>query len=62
MMREFHGLPHLGKDLVGVTPEYLRESYGDGYVEFQRLREQYDPDGLFANDFVRRLFPGGQRA
>ncbi|MGE0227548.1 MAG: D-arabinono-1,4-lactone oxidase [Dehalococcoidia bacterium] len=57
MMREFNGLPHLGKDLVGVTPEYLRQVYGDGYVEFRRLREQYDPDGLFANDFVRRLFP-----
>jgi L-gulonolactone oxidase len=57
MMREFHGLPHLGKDLVGVTPEYLSESYGEGYAAFNRLRLQYDPEGVFANDFVRRLFP-----
>jgi L-gulonolactone oxidase len=57
MRNEFNGLPHLGKDLVGVTPEYLRQVYGDGYVEFKKLRERYDPDGVFANDFVRRLFP-----
>ncbi len=59
MQREFNGLPHLGKDLVGVTPEYLRRVHGEGYEEFKKLRERYDPDGLFANEFVRRLFPAG---
>lgn len=59
MRNRFHALPHLGKDLVGVTPEYMRESYGDGYVKFKALREQYDPDDMFANAFVKRLFPTG---
>jgi len=57
MMNECKGLPHLGKDLVGVTPEYLRQAYGEGYTAFKRLRERYDPEGVFTNDFVRRLFP-----
>ena len=57
IMDEFQGRPHLGKDLVGITPQYLRRVYGDGYVEFKRVLEQYDPDGLFANDFVRKMFP-----
>jgi L-gulonolactone oxidase len=57
MMEDFQGRPHLGKDLVGVTPDYLRRVYGDGYAEFKQVLEKYDPDGLFANDFVRKMFP-----
>jgi len=57
IMEEFQGRPHLGKDLVGVTPEYLQQVYGDGYREFKQVMEKYDPEGLFANDFVRKMFP-----
>lgn len=54
---ELGGRPHWGKEFE-ATPEYL-ESVFPRYRDFCELRAEMDPDGVFANDFVRKYFPGG---
>ncbi|GEE02637.1 putative oxidoreductase [Gordonia spumicola] len=51
---EYGGRPHWGKrhslsaaDLAGRYPEW---------DTFQEVRRAYDPDGVFANDHIRRIF------
>ena len=55
LMLDYKGRPHWGKSFTR-THEQIRELY-PAYDEFNRLREKCDPNGLFRNSFVDRVFP-----
>jgi len=51
---ELGGRPHWGKEFE-ATPDYLSSVF-PLFGRFSELRADMDPDGVFANDFVRRYF------
>ena len=54
------GAPHVGKHF---SPEIYKLSERPAWRDFDRLRKELDPDGLFENQFVKRLFAhSGQEA
>ena len=55
MMADFGGRPHWGKSFDRSAAE-LRELY-PAYDSFNALRRKYDPEGIFRNGFVDRVFP-----
>ena len=50
------GRPHWGKTFF-AEGDILREVFPH-FDDFAKVRERLDPDGVFVNDFVRRLFRG----
>jgi L-gulonolactone oxidase len=54
LMRDYGGRPHWGKTFHRTADE-LRELY-PRYDEFNRLRKECDPHGIFRNRFVERVF------
>ena len=56
-MKQLDGRPHWGKELT-CTPDEIRGMYphADDWV---KAVQEHDPDGVFANRFVARLFPRG---
>lgn len=59
IMDEYAGRPHWGKRHY-QTAESLRERYPQ-WDRFQAVRERLDPQGVFANDYTRRVLGGAQR-
>jgi len=55
LMSDFKGRPHWGKSF-SLDSERIRELY-PAYDNFNRLRRNCDPHGLFRNSFVDRVFP-----
>jgi L-gulonolactone oxidase len=55
LMRDYQGRPHWAKSFSRTADE-LRALY-PGYDAFNRLRQTCDPQGLFRNSFVDRVFP-----
>ena len=55
LMRDFEGRPHWGKTFSRTQTE-LRALY-PAYDAFNRLRRTCDPQGIFRNTFVDRVFP-----
>ena len=55
LMRDYQGRPHWGKSFTRSGQE-LRDLY-PAYETFNRLRQSCDPQGLFRNSFVDRVFP-----
>jgi L-gulonolactone oxidase len=55
LMLDYMGRPHWAKSFTR-THEQIRELY-PAYDEFNCLREKCDPNGLFRNSFVDRVFP-----
>jgi FAD/FMN-containing dehydrogenase len=54
------GAPHMGKHF---SPEIYKLSERTRWRDFDRLRKELDPNGLFENQFVKRLFAhSGQEA
>jgi L-gulonolactone oxidase len=53
IMDECGGRPHWGKRHY-QTAATLRDRYRD-WDRFQAIRRRLDPDGIFANDYVRRV-------
>jgi len=49
------GRPHWGKQF-SATAEHLRAAYPE-YDRFDALRRKVDPDGVFGNAFLERVFP-----
>jgi FAD/FMN-containing dehydrogenase len=47
------GAPHMGKHF---SPEMYRFSERTRWRDFDRLRKELDPNGLFENQFIKRLF------
>ncbi len=56
LMRDYQGRPHWAKSFT-LSGEELRDLY-PAYDAFNRLRQTCDPQGLFRNSFVDRVFPG----
>jgi sugar-1,4-lactone oxidase-like protein len=54
-MKELGGRPHWGKELR-CTPEEIRGMY-EHAEDFASTVRELDPDGVFTNPFVDRLFP-----
>jgi FAD/FMN-containing dehydrogenase len=52
------GAPHMGKHF---SPEIYKLSERTRWRDFDRLRKELDPNGLFENQFVRRLFAHSER-
>ena len=52
---DYEGRPHWGKSF-SRTHEEIRGLY-PAYDKFNHLRQSCDPDGLFRNSFVDRVFP-----
>ena len=48
------GKPHWGKTFN--TQTNFRLLYGENMQKFNAIREQMDPNGMFLNDFTRRVF------
>jgi len=55
LMQDYEGRPHWGKSFTRSHTE-LRKLY-PAYDAFDRLRRTFDPQGLFRNSFVDRVFP-----
>lgn len=55
LMLDYKGRPHWGKSF-SRTHEEIRELY-PAYDKFNNLRQSCDPNGLFRNSFVDRVFP-----
>jgi len=55
LMRDYQGRPHWGKTFHRTAGE-LRALYPQ-YDQFASLRRQLDPEGVFRNHFVDRVFP-----
>ncbi|MDP2311298.1 MAG: D-arabinono-1,4-lactone oxidase [Pseudomonadota bacterium] len=54
ILRAYGGQPHLGKKTTFTAGE-MRETYGERYVTFARLRGEQDPGGKFLNAFTERV-------
>lgn len=55
MMRDLEGRPHWGKH-YNLTRDQIAEMYGDNHERFVEIRREFDPDGIFLNNLLRRLF------
>lgn len=55
IMKELGGRPHWGKHFNATRAE-IEAMYPDTFGAFVQLRRSYDPDGVFLNSLLRRLF------
>ncbi|HSM03766.1 MAG TPA: Ca2+-dependent phosphoinositide-specific phospholipase C [Longimicrobiales bacterium] len=55
VFRELGGRPHWGKH-YNLTRQDLEGMYGDNHARFAEIRREMDPDGIFLNSFLERLF------
>ena len=53
IFRRYDGRPHWGK-LHSRTADELRPLYPE-WDRFQEIRRRWDPEGLFMNDYLRRV-------
>ena len=54
VLTRYGGRPHWGK-LHRTSPERLRDQFPD-YDSFRQIRRQFDPDGIFLNEYLAPLF------
>jgi nucleoside-diphosphate-sugar epimerase len=54
LMRRFHYRFHWGKE-APAGPEYIREEYAR-WDDFVRLRNEWDPTGMFSNGYLESFF------
>jgi L-gulonolactone oxidase len=59
LMRDYEGRPHWGKSFS--TPHDQIRALYPAYDAFNRLRQRCDPQGVFRNSFVDRVFPAGEQ-
>lgn len=55
LMLKFNGRPHWGK-LNYLTFDEAKKVYGQNFDKFLAVRKQLDSDGMFSNEFTRRVF------
>jgi L-gulonolactone oxidase len=55
IMKALGGRPHWGK-CFSVTRAEAEAMYPDTYEQFRKLRASWDPNGVFSNELVHRLF------
>lgn len=54
-MFKYRGRPHWGK-IHTLTKEQVKKLYPQTYDRFVEAKDALDPDGLFSNDYIQRLF------
>jgi D-arabinono-1,4-lactone oxidase len=54
LMKEYNGRPHWAKNFQGVDHSYLASVYGADLHEFNRVRNEVDPEGMFLGAWHRR--------
>ncbi len=54
-MMKYRGRPHWGK-IHTLTKEQVKQLYPQTYDRFVDAKQALDPDGLFSNDYIHRLF------
>lgn len=54
LFTEYDGRPHWGK-LHQTSAEHLRAQFPK-YDRFREIRQQFDPDGIFLNEYLKPLF------
>ncbi len=59
IFKSYDGRPHWGK-LHSRTADQLRPLYPE-WDRFQEVRRRWDPDGLFMNDYLRRVLEPSDR-
>jgi D-arabinono-1,4-lactone oxidase len=57
LMKELGGKPHWAKNF-DATGEDIEKMYGKQLLEWRRIREEYDPEGMFVGEWHRRIIMG----
>ena len=55
VLKDFGGRPHWGKHFTLRRSE-LEAMYPDSFEKFRKIRKELDPQGVFSNTLIRRLF------
>ena len=58
LAKNYDGKPHWGKEFKSVNHEFFKKAY-PMLGKFNLLRQQFDPNGKFANDFILKIFEQG---
>ena len=53
-MKEYDGRPHWAKNFQSVDHAYLSSVYGNDLDEYNRVRNEVDPEGMFLGAWHRR--------
>jgi D-arabinono-1,4-lactone oxidase len=54
LMKEYNGRPHWAKNFQSVDHAYLSSVYGNDLDEYNRVRGEVDPEGMFLGAWHRR--------
>lgn len=57
LMRDLGGRPHWAKNFE-CDGEYIEEKYGEQLMEWRKIRQNVDPQGMFLGDWHRRYLLG----
>ncbi len=52
--RKFDGRPHWGKEF-SIDRDYLQKQY-EKFGDFIKVKNEFDPDGKFENEFIQQIF------
>jgi FAD/FMN-containing dehydrogenase len=55
LMKQFGGRPHWGKHFT-LTRNEMRDMYPGSYDDFNNIRKDLDPKGIFTNSLIHQLF------
>jgi FAD/FMN-containing dehydrogenase len=56
ILKQIEARPHLGKSCTSWERGDFERLYGDNFTRFCELMSTHDPEGKFANQFMRQLF------
>lgn len=59
LMRDLGGKPHWAKNFETVKVEDVEEMYGEDLAAWRRVRDDADPEGMFAGSWHRRMVLAG---
>jgi D-arabinono-1,4-lactone oxidase len=54
LMKDYNGRPHWAKNFQSVDNAYLSSVYGNDLDEYNRIRNEVDPEGMFLGAWHRR--------
>ncbi|EXJ94058.1 D-arabinono-1,4-lactone oxidase [Capronia coronata CBS 617.96] len=57
LMHELGGRPHWAKNFAYASSEQIGAMYGQDMVEFLKVRDESDPDGMFLGEWHKRTLP-----
>jgi D-arabinono-1,4-lactone oxidase len=60
LMKDLGGRPHWAKNF-SVTAAEVEAAYGDDLVQWRKIRDQSDPEGMFVGAWHREFVLGGQK-